>query len=125
MYSGTLNISSLKVNSELTWTDEVYSGVINLGNANFTGSFIVGDNPLLEQRISDLETFVPSWDYYALNWSEEPTLIASITEGDVYAYVLNGITRYRFVPTIYTPIEDAFYSDFDGTNLTGLISKRG
>lgn len=66
-----------------------------------------------------------TWEYLLMNWSVEPTLNTAIVGGDVYNYTLNGTTRYRFVPTTYDPTQDAFYENFDGTNLTGLITARG
>ena len=66
-----------------------------------------------------------SWEYLVANWTETPTLNATITSGDVYNYNLDGTIRYRFVPSTYTPTQDAFYTNFDGTTLTGLITKRG
>ena len=66
-----------------------------------------------------------TWTYLYTKWSVEPTLNTTITGGDVYNYTLDGTTRYRFVPTIYDPKQDAFYSNFDGTNLTGLITTKG
>lgn len=66
-----------------------------------------------------------TWEYLAYNWSEEPTLITAISSGDVYEYKLDESTRYRLVPNPYNATQDAFYSDFDGTNLTNLITTRG
>jgi hypothetical protein len=66
-----------------------------------------------------------TWEYLSYNWSEEPTLITAISSGDVYEYKLDESTRYRLVPNPYNPTQDAFYSDFDGTNLTNLITTRG
>jgi len=66
-----------------------------------------------------------TWEYLVYNWSSEPTLNAAIVGGDVYDYELDGVTRYRFVPNPYDSTHDAFYSDFDGTNLTNLIVARG
>ena len=66
-----------------------------------------------------------SWEYLVANWSVIPTLNTAITGGDVYNYELNGTLRYRFVPTTYTPTQDAFYTSFNGTSVTGLITKRG
>ena len=66
-----------------------------------------------------------SWEYLVANWTAIPTLNATITSGDVYNYNLDGTIRYRFVPSTYTPTQDAFYTNFDGTTLTGLITKRG
>lgn len=65
------------------------------------------------------------WDYLAANWSVEPTELATISEGVVWEYTLDSTTRYRLVPTPYDATEDAFYADFDGTNLTNLIVTRG
>jgi hypothetical protein len=65
------------------------------------------------------------WGYYATNWSVEPSLLASLPAGNVYSYTLNSVTRYRLVPTIYNPTQDAFYASFDGTTLTNLIAARG
>ena len=65
------------------------------------------------------------WDYYANNWSVEPSFNATITGGDVYDYTLDGTTRYRFVPSPYDPTEDKFYLTFDGVNLTNLVIARG
>jgi len=66
-----------------------------------------------------------TWEYLVYNWSSEPVLNATIAGGDVYDYELDGVTRYRFVPNPYDSTQDAFYSDFDGTNLTNLIVARG
>lgn len=66
-----------------------------------------------------------TWDYYATNWSVAPTLNSSITGGDVYNYTLNGVTRYRFVPTTYDANQDAFYTTFSGGVLSGIIVTRG
>ncbi len=65
------------------------------------------------------------WTYYATTWTAEPTLNASITGGDVYDYTLDGVTRYRFVPTTYDATQDAFYTSFSNPTLSGLIVARG
>jgi hypothetical protein len=81
---------------------------------------------LFKTTATDYDTqWAFSWGYLVANWSVIPTLNTAITGGDVYNYELNGILRYRFVPTIYTPTQDAFYTSFDGTSVTGLITKRG
>jgi hypothetical protein len=66
-----------------------------------------------------------SWTYFATTWSEPPVFNSSISGGSVYNYVLNGITRYRFVPTTYNPTQDSFYTNFSVGVLTGLIASRG
>lgn len=86
----------------------------------------------LETRISDLATAIgndvkeiKNWAYYVNLYSVEPTTIATLPNGEVLQYTLDSVTRYRFVPTIYNPTQDAFYANFDGVNLTNLITKRG
>lgn len=66
-----------------------------------------------------------TWEYLVYNWSSEPTLNTTIIGGNVYNYELDGVTRYRLVPNPYDATQDAFYADFDGTNLTNLITTRG
>ena len=65
------------------------------------------------------------FDYLVTKFSRPPTLNSTISNGKVYTYTLDGITRYRFVPTIYNPTQDAFYSTFTGGVLTELITQRG
>ena len=65
------------------------------------------------------------WSDLATRWDDAPTLNAAITGGTVYNYTLDGVTRYRFVPTTYDAAADAFYSNFDGTTLSGLVAARG
>jgi hypothetical protein len=73
---------------------------------------------LLAQKAkkSDIET----WDYFALNWDEAPTLITD----NVYEYTLKGVTRYRYVPSTYDPTLDAFFANWDGENVSDLIVAR-
>lgn len=68
-----------------------------------------------------------TWISYASQWDSEPVLNKSIAGGDVYNYVYNGVTRYRFVPSTYDPTQDCFYTTFNsGTDaLSGLIICRG
>lgn len=53
----------------------------------------------------------------------------AIASGDVLDAGFKGDTIYRFINSTNNangyPIEDSFYSDFDGTNLTNLIVARG
>lgn len=52
-----------------------------------------------------------------------------IASGDVLTADYKGGTIYRFINSTNNangyPIEDSFYSNFDGTNLTNLIVQRG
>lgn len=68
------------------------------------------------------------WDYYALN-VEYTGIETPIPSGDVLECKINSNTYYRFIDSMDNvngyPVEDSFYSDFDGTNLTNLIVIRG
>jgi hypothetical protein len=66
-----------------------------------------------------------NWTFLVTNFDTSPTINGTITQGVVYNYIYDNITRYRFVPTIYDPKEDSFYSGFNGTTLTGKIISRG
>jgi len=65
---------------------------------------------------------LPTWNYYATNWSEEPTINSNNWDWDIYNYVLNWITRYRFVANDYSSTTDWFYQE---DTLTTLIVMRG
>lgn len=65
-----------------------------------------------------------TWEYLVTNRETEPVLLATITGGEVFSYILDWITRYRFVPTTYNPTQDGFYEGFDGTTLSDLITNR-
>lgn len=53
----------------------------------------------------------------------------TIASGEVLTADYKGATIYRFINSTENangyPVEDSFYSDFDGTNLTNLIVTRG
>ncbi len=70
-----------------------------------------------------------SWIALASQWQAAPTLAGTIALGDVYTYTYDDgasgtTTRYRLVPSTYSPTTDAFYKGFDGTNLTELVTTR-
>ncbi len=66
-----------------------------------------------------------NWIDYASNWDSQspPTLIGSTAAGDVYQYTYSNGTRYRLVPTDGTS-EDAFYTTWNGSALSGLVVER-
>ena len=70
-----------------------------------------------------------TWPHLAEAWSVEPSQVGTATvsgeAGAVWEYTLDGVTRYRFVPDDYNPTLDAFYSEFTGGALSGLIVARG
>lgn len=61
-----------------------------------------------------------TWEFYATNWDTAPTANKIITGGTVYNYTYDSITRYRFVPSTYTPQADVFYTNFN--NITDVLS---
>jgi hypothetical protein len=71
------------------------------------------------------EQIAQTWDGLVFNWSAQPTLVATLTGGQVWAYTLAGTTRYRMIPTPYVAAQDAFYSAFDGATLSNPIIARG
>jgi hypothetical protein len=68
-----------------------------------------------------------TWTDYATRWDAEPALTGTASTpaaGDVYAYILGGVTRYRLVPTSYAPAGDVFYGDFTGGACSGPLVAR-
>jgi hypothetical protein len=72
-----------------------------------------------------LQYTTDTWAYFTATWSVEPTQVGSTVSGVVFEYELNGTSRFRLVPDPYDATNDAFYSGWDGTTLTGLIVARG
>ena len=66
-----------------------------------------------------------TWEHLVTNWSTAPAQAGTVAAGAVYAYTLGGVTRYRLVPTAYSAGQDAFYANFTGGVLSGLIVSRG
>lgn len=65
----------------------------------------------------------PTWTDLATGWNTEPVFNTALVGGDVYDYVYDGpVTYYRYIANDGSI--DAFYSGFDGTNLTGLIKEK-
>jgi hypothetical protein len=69
-----------------------------------------------------------NWYDYAMN-VEYNGVEATIASGDILECIIDGNTIYRFINNTNGangyPIEDSFYTNFDGTNLTNLIVSRG
>lgn len=54
----------------------------------------------------------------------KPSTETAVTGGTVIKYDTDTETVYRFVPSPYDYSEDAFYTDFDGSNVTNIIVSR-
>ena len=64
-----------------------------------------------------------SWVGLVMGFASPPTGPTLVTGGKVYTYTYLGPTiRYRFIANNGTM--DAFYTDFDGTNVTGLVTTK-
>lgn len=64
-----------------------------------------------------------AWINYVVGYSVTPTLLETISTGDVYQYGYEDLTTlYRHIATDLS--EDAFYSSFDGVTLAGLIATK-
>ena len=74
---------------------------------------------------ADIKSMGLTWEHLVTNWSTAPTQAGTVAAGAVYAYTLGGVTRYRLVPTAYSAGQDAFYANFTGGVLSGLIVSRG
>jgi len=69
-----------------------------------------------------------TWGHLAMHRSALPADAGRATApvaGDVLAYTLGGVTRYRLVPDSGLPTQDAFYSTFAAGVCSGLIVSRG
>jgi hypothetical protein len=69
---------------------------------------------------------VVDWMTLVRGYNTTPTLLATITTGDVYTYIYNSassnITYYRYIATDGTV--DAFYTYFAGNTLSGLVASK-
>jgi hypothetical protein len=63
--------------------------------------------------------------YYLTNWSAQPSIVGTTAAGTVYQYTLDGVDRYRLVPSPYLPTQDAFYDSFSAGVLGTLVAARG
>lgn len=69
------------------------------------------------------DTAVSTWIEYVANWAAPPTLIGSVAQGDVWEYTYTGGgVLYRVISA--DPYADAFYTTFDGSTATGLVTER-
>ena len=101
-FSGSTNLIYNYTTSTLSGTTAQFTSI--------TGSFSGSGAGLTNLPLS--------WTDYATRWDVAPTFVSA----SVVQYTLNGVTRYRNIPTPYTASADAFYSDI---NLTQLIVRRG
>lgn len=94
---------------------------------NLDNEFIL-TQPKIVNNITNITLVTPlTWSDYMTRWDTPPVQVGAATlpvAGDVYEYVLQGVSRYRLVPTTYDPQFDAFYTSFAGGVLAGLIVAR-
>lgn len=75
--------------------------------------------------VGEIADLAQTWTTLAGQWSAPPVQVGTTSAGAVYAYTAGGVTRYRLVPAPYAAAQDAFYSNFTGGVLSGLIIARG
>jgi hypothetical protein len=83
-----------------------------------------GDGVVIDSGVISVKR---TWTDYVTRWDTIPVLTGAGTApvaGDVYAYTLGGVTRYRLVPTAYAPGDDMFYESFAGGECTGALAAR-
>lgn len=84
-----------------------------------------GNTGTEQDFLDSLEATGITWINYVSEWTAPPVLNATIPSGSVYAYSNAQLGQiFRLVPNPYDPAVDAFYSTFDGTNLSDLITTR-
>jgi hypothetical protein len=64
-----------------------------------------------------------TWIDYAAGYSQEPTLLNTIAEGDVYEYTYPDGTLYRLITS--SPYTDSFYKAYNGSAVSNLVISRG
>lgn len=126
----------------------VVAAVVNAGSGGSGSVFVrVQAEPLVSQ-LSDVyisgsangdllqydsaqqrwENVLP-WFYLSTQWDVAPVNVGTATvngqPGDVFSYILRGVTRYRFVPTTYDASLDGFYGTYAAGVLTNFICNRG
>jgi hypothetical protein len=89
---------------------------------NITSPILSFAPEILTIEVETLDTL--TWAFLVVNWDNPPTFVATIAGYDIYLYTLNSVNRYRSVPEPYVNSLDAFWEDFDGTNLINLITNR-
>ena len=76
---------------------------------------------IIAKELRKLNVFPISWGRLVVRWDTPPVFHSQPAGGKIYTYVLEGTTRYRFIPSPYVAVNDAFYSD---AALTQLITHR-
>lgn len=76
------------------------------------------------ESLKGLDASTTTWIYYVSTWDIPPEFIENVTGGAVYRYTQDATIRYRFVPSPYVPSQDAFYSTYNNSTLSGLIISR-
>ena len=75
------------------------------------GTLVNGELIQYNSAQSRWENVLP-WFYLSTQWDVAPVNVGVATvggqPGDVFSYILRGVTRYRFVPTVYSATLDGF-----------------
>lgn len=124
--STPIYISVESVTSELSGLDVDSNYLIETNEINSTSILI---EPIeYSITLDTIETITSpeyEWIDYIVGWTSTPTYQASITGGSVFLYNMDMGNVYRFVPDPYNSLNDAFYSDFNGSSLSNFLVSRG
>ena len=97
------------------------AGVKNVTLINSSGLTIVDDNVTY---IDGAKT--DRWTFYATEWSVEPFTVATGNGYILIQYENETIGEYfRYIPNVYDPTQDAFFSTRDGVNVFNQLAVRG
>lgn len=122
----TQNMEIFTVSTYTEIVPQTQNAIIEIDN--FGGmSSVKGDeyDITIEAGFATIVNAIDTWTYFITMWSVPPIFVESIAGGDVYMYDLEGIIRYRLVPSPYIAEDDAFYTNFIDLILSGHIVSRG
>jgi len=111
--STTVNVVSTPTTINVTSTGTTINGNTVVTVLSFSGAGPVGPQGA---------NFDPTTTWISLVVGVEPSAEVSIPSGEVLTYDYGDTTLYRFIAS--DDSLDAFYSTFDGTNLTGLVATK-
>ena len=119
----TTNVQSNSANWQTAY------GYVSANSINLTATNIFINNTLTVTNTVSAQYYqgtLLDWMTLVRGYKTIPTLLESITNGDVYTYVYSTTgpdkTYYRFIATDGS--EDAFYGNFSSPTLSNLIAKK-
>lgn len=119
--SGSQTILAATSGKDSYWTTVSIQSGLHADHASFvhnvSANQFYGDGSRLK---------ILDWMTLVRGYNTTPTLLATITTGDVYTYVYNSspsnVTYYRYIATDGSV--DAFYTYYSGSTLSGLVASK-